>query len=65
MKTINGFTKGNFTVNIIKLDEAILGGLYCVELTKSDTIIKEVTGLCFDAANELFMNTAKQIHKNN
>jgi|VirMetMinimDraft_7_1064189.scaffolds.fasta_scaffold08517_7 hypothetical protein len=62
MKTLNGYTKNNYTVNLIKLDKAILGGFYCVELSHDDEIIKEIDGLCLDAANEVFLKTVNQLN---
>ena len=62
MKILNGFTKNNYTVNLIKNDKANFGGLYSVELTYNDEIIKDIDELCLDAANEVYVKTVNQLN---
>lgn len=61
MKTLNRYTKNDYTFDMIKLDKPIFGGMYCVELRHKDNLIKKIDGLCLDTANELYLNIIKQI----
>lgn len=61
MKNINSYTKGNYTVLLIKNETPIFGGFYSVELSYNDNVIKEKDGLNLDAAHELFFNTINAI----
>jgi hypothetical protein len=61
MKTINSYTKKNYTVLLIKNSIDTFGGFYSVELSHDDNIIKEKNGLCLDASIEYFFTTVNQL----
>jgi hypothetical protein len=61
MKAINSYTKKNYTVLMIQNNTASFGGLYSVELSYNDNILKEKDGLCLDAAGEYFFKTVNQL----
>jgi hypothetical protein len=61
MKAINSYTNKNYTVLMIEYKTANLGGLYSVELSYNDNILKEKNGLCLDSGIEYFLKTMNQL----